>query len=79
MVDEARNSECAREMSELGELVVPSFNYELRTDNPPLHYYFMMLSYEIFGVNEFAARFFSSIFGALTILLTSCQPAGIWA
>jgi 4-amino-4-deoxy-L-arabinose transferase-like glycosyltransferase len=70
MYDEAHNSECAREMYELGDLVVPSFNYTLRTDKPPLHYYFMMLSYSVFGVNEFAARFFSSVFGALTILLT---------
>jgi 4-amino-4-deoxy-L-arabinose transferase-like glycosyltransferase len=70
MVDEARNSECAREMSELGEMVVPTFNYELRTDKPPLHYWFMMLSYALFGVNEFAARFFSAVFGAVTLLLT---------
>lgn len=70
MYDEARNSECAREMAENGDLVVPSFNYELRTDKPPLHYYFMMVSYAVFGVNEFAARFFSAVFGALTLLLT---------
>jgi 4-amino-4-deoxy-L-arabinose transferase-like glycosyltransferase len=70
MYDEARNSECAREMAERVDLVVPTFNYKLRTDKPPLHYYFMMLSYAVFGVNEFAARFLSAIFGALTLLLT---------
>jgi len=69
-LDEAKNSECAREMLEKGELIVPTFNYELRTDKPPLHYYFMMISYKIFGVSEFSARFFSSVFGSLLVLIT---------
>ncbi|WP_456400988.1 phospholipid carrier-dependent glycosyltransferase [Persephonella sp.] len=69
-LDEAKNAECAREMLERGDLIVPTFNYELRTDKPPMHYYFMMLSYKLFGVNEFASRFFSAIFGALTVLIT---------
>ncbi len=69
-LDEAKNSECAREMLERGDFIVPTFNYELRTDKPPLHYYFIMLSYKIFGVNEFSARFFSSVFGGLLVLIT---------
>jgi len=69
-LDEAKNSECAREMLERGDLIVPTFNYELRTDKPPVHYYFMMLAYKLFGINEFSARFFSSVFGGLTVLIT---------
>ncbi|ACO04252.1 MULTISPECIES: glycosyltransferase family 39 protein [Persephonella] len=69
-LDEAKNAECAREMLERADLIVPTFNYQLRTDKPPLHYYFMMISYSIFGVNEFSARFFSSLFGAFTVLIT---------
>ena len=69
-LDEAKNAECAREMLERGDLIVPTFNYELRTDKPPLHYYFMMISYKLFGVNEFSARFFSSVFGGLLVLIT---------
>jgi 4-amino-4-deoxy-L-arabinose transferase-like glycosyltransferase len=69
-LDEAKNSVCAREMLERGDLIVPTFNHELRTDKPPLHYYFMQISYLIFGVNEFSARFFSVIMGVLTILTT---------
>jgi 4-amino-4-deoxy-L-arabinose transferase-like glycosyltransferase len=68
--DEERNSGCAREMAERADFVVPTFNYQLRSDKPVLHYYFMMFSYSIFGVNEFASRFFSVFFGALTILIT---------
>ena len=67
-LDEAKNSSCAREMMETGDFVVPTFNYELRTDKPPLHYYFMMAAYSIFGVNAFSARIFSVIMGVTTIL-----------
>lgn len=70
ILDEAKNTECAREMLEKNDWIVPTFNYNLRTDKPPLHYFFMMASYKIFGVNEWAARFFSGVFGALTVLIT---------
>ncbi len=70
ILDEARNSEAAREMLISGDFIVPYFNGELRTDKPSLHYYFMALGYQLFGINAFGARFFSGVFGALTILIT---------
>lgn len=70
ILDESKNAGCAREMLERNDFVVPTFNYELRTDKPVLHYYFMMAGYSLFGVNSFGARFFSIIFGALTLLIT---------
>lgn len=86
ILDEAKNSTCAAEMYTRGDLVVPTFNQELRTDKPPLHYFFMMLSYAVFGINAFAARFFSGVFGALTILITflfvrrfSSEKAAWWS
>jgi len=69
ILDEAKNASCAREMLERKDWVVPTFNYSLRTQKPPLHYYFMALGYRLFGVNEFGARFFSSVFGLLTLLV----------
>ena len=57
-------------MFERGDWIVPTFNGELRTLKPPLHYYFMFGGFEIFGVTEWGARFFSAVFGILTILLT---------
>jgi len=57
-------------MMQQHEWIVPTFNGELRTDKPPLHYFFMIIAYKIFGVNEFAARFFSVVTGLLTVLLT---------
>ena len=70
ILDEAKNASCAREMMETGNYIVPTFNYELRTDKPPLHYYFMIFGYKLFGVNEFGARFFSVFFGCTTVLFT---------
>lgn len=70
ILDEAKNAECAREMFVSGDYIVPTFNGQLRTDKPPLHYFFMVTAYKIFGVSAFSARFFSAVFGALTILIT---------
>ncbi len=68
--DEVRNAECAREMWERNDWLVPTFNGELRALKPPLHYYFMFAGFEMFGMNEWGARFFSAVFGLLTILIT---------
>lgn len=70
ILDEAKNATCAREMYDRGDLVVPTFNGELRTEKPPLHYYFMMSAYAIGGgATPFTARFFSALMGVLTVLL----------
>ena len=68
ILDEAKNAEAAREMLVNNDYIVPTFNNILRTDKPPLHYYFMILGYKIFGVNPFGARFFSAIFGTFTMV-----------
>ncbi|HEV8080735.1 MAG TPA: glycosyltransferase family 39 protein [Chitinophagaceae bacterium] len=70
ILDEAKNAQCAREMLQRGDFIVPTFNGELRVDKPPLHYFFMMAAYKMFGISEFSARFFSVVMGLLTILVT---------
>ncbi|HEY8689281.1 MAG TPA: glycosyltransferase family 39 protein [Chitinophagaceae bacterium] len=70
ILDEAKNAQCAREMLLRHDFIIPTFNGELRVDKPPLHYFFMMFSYKMFGVNEFAANFFSVVMGLLTIFVT---------
>jgi len=67
--DEGRNAEAGREMYERGEWVSPTFNYEPRFAKPVLVYWLMSLSYHTFGVNEFAARFPSAVFGMGLIVL----------
>ncbi|AWW30587.1 glycosyltransferase family 39 protein [Echinicola strongylocentroti] len=69
-LDEAKNATAAIEMLQQREWVVPTFNGEYRFDKPPLHYYFFILAYQLFGINEFAARFFPALFGFLTVYFT---------
>ena len=42
ILDEARNAQCAREMLQRKDFVIPTFNNELRQQKPPLHFYAMM-------------------------------------
>ncbi|THU39243.1 glycosyltransferase family 39 protein [Niastella caeni] len=70
ILDEARNAQAAREMMERNDWIVPTFNGELRAHKPPLHYYFMQIAYRVFGMNAFSTRFFSAVFGWLTIWIT---------
>ena len=67
--DEGRNAEAGREMFESGDRLTPTFNGELRVAKPALLYWLMDQSYRLFGVNEFAARFPSALFGVGLILI----------
>lgn len=69
IVDEARNVEAAREMLESADFLVPTYNYELRTDKPPLHYWVFIGLYKIFGVSEFASRIGSAVVGVVMAFL----------
>ncbi len=66
--DEPRFAEASREMIERGDYIVPHFNNQLRLDKPPLAYWAQAASYKIFGENDFAARFPSTIAAALVAL-----------
>ena len=84
--DEPRNAACAREMLDRGDLVVPTFNQELRAHKPVLTYWLMIASYSVWGIDEFGARFFSALLGVGTVLLTYhiarmlyTANAGFWA
>ncbi len=68
-IDEGLNAEAAREMLEGQRWVVPTFNFELRSAKPPLLYWGQILSYQLFGVSEFAARLPSVLASLLTVLL----------
>ncbi len=69
-MDEGVNAECAREMYEGRAWVVPTFNWELRTAKPILSYWLQHVSFLIFGVSEWSARFPSALLGLGTILVT---------
>ena len=67
--DEGRNAEAGREMFESGDRLTPTFNGELRVAKPVFLYWLMEQSYRLFGVNEFAARLPSALFGVGLILI----------
>ncbi len=69
-VDEAIFSQAAKEMYERGDAVTPYFNGAVFPDKPPVMYWLMMTAYEAFGTTEFAARFWSAVFGVGSVLLT---------
>lgn len=84
--DEPRFAEASREMIERGDYVVPHFNNQFRLDKPPLAYWAQVASFAIFGQNDFAARFPSTIAAALVALLIFAWGAriggnrlGLWA
>lgn len=68
--DEPRNAGCAAEMMARGDWVVPTFNDELRQQKPALLYWLMGAAYCVFGVNEFAGRFFSALLAVGTVVAT---------
>ncbi len=55
--DEARYAEIAREMLQRGSAIVPHLNYVAYVEKPPLLYWLTALSFRVFGISEFAARF----------------------
>ncbi len=67
--DEGRYAEIPREMLERGDFITPHLNYVKYFEKPPLLYWLNALSFRIFGMNEFAARFFCALCGLLTVLL----------
>ena len=60
-VDEAVFSTATKEMIESGDWITPTYNGENRYDKPILFYWLMAASYQLFGVNEFGARFPSAL------------------
>jgi 4-amino-4-deoxy-L-arabinose transferase-like glycosyltransferase len=67
--DEPRFSEASREMRERSDYVIPFFNDKYRFDKPAFIYWTQIASYSVFGENDFAARFPSTVAAALTALL----------
>lgn len=56
-------------MRERRDYVVPYFNNRYRFDKPPFIYWAQIASYNVFGENDFAARFPSGVAAALTAVL----------
>ena len=84
--DEPAYAQAAREMLEAGDWITPHFNGLPRFDKPILYYWLITLSYRVFGVTEFAARFWSALAAVALVLLIVWgarrwfgAPADLWA
>lgn len=69
-MDEGNYAEAAREMLISGDWVVPTFNFQIFIDKPPLLYWSQAVSYRLFGVSEFAARLPSAVACIVAVSLT---------
>jgi len=67
--DEPRYAQVAKEMLQGEGLIIPHLNSEVYPDKPPLFFWLIAgTAKAIGGMNEFAARFPSALFGLLTLL-----------
>jgi 4-amino-4-deoxy-L-arabinose transferase-like glycosyltransferase len=76
--DEPRFAEASREMRQSRDFIVPRLNGDYRFDKPPLIYWCQVLSYDLFGENDFAARLPSTVFAALTAVATTVFATRIY-
>jgi 4-amino-4-deoxy-L-arabinose transferase-like glycosyltransferase len=67
--DEINFAECAREMVVTGNYSDVQLNYRPFWEKPPFFIWLQALSMNLFGVNEFAARFPNAICGVVTLCL----------
>ncbi len=68
--DELRYAEVAREMLERGTWALPTLNYEVYPDKPPLFFWLLALSMGLLGATPLAAILPSMLAALLTGLLT---------
>lgn len=65
--DEINFAEIAREMCITKNYSQPQINYQLFTEKPPLFFWLQAISMNIFGINEFAARFPNALLGVVVL------------
>ena len=68
--DEIFYVQSTQEMVKTGNFLSPTYFGENRFQKPILYYWLVLLSYKIFGMNWFAARFVAVVFAGLTVCVT---------
>ncbi len=69
--DEGRYAEMAREMVATGDWVTTRLNGVKYFEKPPLQIWMTALTFELFGLGEWQARFWTGLCGMLGIVLTA--------
>jgi 4-amino-4-deoxy-L-arabinose transferase-like glycosyltransferase len=76
--DEGRYAEIPREMLASGDWLVPHLNNLVYIEKPPLQYWATAISFELFGVNVWAARFYTGLCALLTVLAIAVLARRLW-
>lgn len=66
--DETFYAQTAKEMVNSDEWITPTIFGKPQFEKPILYYWLIEISYKMFGINEFAARFPSAVFGIIGIM-----------
>ncbi len=67
--DEINFAECAREMVVTGNYSDVQLYFQPFWEKPPLFIWLQAISMNVFGINEFAARFPNALCGVITLLV----------
>jgi len=67
--DEGRYAQMAREMMVSSDFITPRYNDYKYFEKPPLHIWITAIVFQVFGLGEWQARFWSGITSYFTILL----------
>ena len=76
--DEGRYAQMAREMMVSGDYITPRYNDYKYFEKPPLHIWASAITFQLFGLGEWQARFWSGLTGYLTILLVGLTAAKLF-
>lgn len=77
-VDETRYLSVAWEMHANGNWLVPTKNFELYTDKPPVLFWMINLVWLLTGISEFSARLVGPAFAVLSLILTGRLARSLW-
>ncbi len=69
--NEGLYAQIPREMLQTSDFIIPSLNGVPYIEKPPLLYWFIALSYKLFGVTEWSARVVTAISGSMLVIVTS--------
>lgn len=76
--DEGRYAMLSLGMLQSGDWVTPRLNGILYFEKPALQYWAGALSFKLFGINEFAARFWPGLTGLLSVLAVGLTARRLW-
>lgn len=76
--DEGRYATLSLHILQSGDWITPRLNGLLYFEKPALQYWAGALSFIIFGVNEFAARFWPACTGFITVLMVGFTARRLW-